>query len=973
MDKNDSLQLAHIWKRKDFKFEPISFLIETGEQYLDYEEIITKIKNDPDFYRSGNELSWKSIENKDKFNETIEFLKNKNIEPNLNWECKIYVDEETFTQNKEDLHLVEVGMVNETKENLKFETFLFDCQLEILLNENEITPFKYEYTYDNSFKSYKSYLRCLNCHATYSKSEKKVITESFAKYQQPKLIPKSSLAGLNIDFEVLSEDNSLKELEKLHNLMIDHYNNCRKSSRINNSEYNQSLKSFNEMIERFHNGIELLNSDKNALKAFKLANKAFHLNSKKYKNWRLFQIVFIVSIIPDIVFKSHERGICDLLHVMTGGGKSEAYFGLVVFSAFFDRLSGKEFGVTALTKFPLRMLSIQQLQRIANLFIWAEEIRQEEDLGGEPFSIAYFVGESDEFPNVNRKIVESIKKAKSKNEEINGKIIDICPICSGMVTLDLDPVKNLVIHKCNNCKKIFRLFFCDDEIYRVIPTFIVCTVDKLAGVATNRRFKNLFGGKIDKCPNGHGYMPRNDICVYQSGPREKCGELGTPVNVPFNTGPNIIIQDEMHLIKEGFGTIDSHFESLFEAMQYEFSGEKFKNITMTATVTGAKIQVEHLYHKNIRVFPCKLLDDDDNDFFFELVKEGNVPVIQRQIIGLKPNTRDNHFVLLFTLRYISEFIKRTEDKLSDFAIENNFDVNELSEIIESYKKLLTYHNKKADVHSVNFFLDDYVNSKPNVYHIDSIPLTGDNDLEYIKNVIKTVITYYSDPSKNKKLLALNATSIVSHGVDIDEWNIMIFDGMPRSTSEYIQALSRVGRKYPGLVFLGFISNRTRDLSFYQNFNEYHNILEDKVENVPLSRWAKLGFKQTFTSIFTASVLNYMSNKLERPIYNLSQFIEVFSDPENVCDLIKFIKKAYVSKSKMLGSDYFENEIENEVKDRIECLEKYSGTESNFFPNALKDNDNKYYKTQYGMRGIQDEIVISPNYRDFNFIARKGGN
>ena len=75
---------------------------------------------------------------------------------------------------------------------------------------------------------------------------------------------------------------------------------------------------------------------------------------------------------------------------------------------------------------------------------------------------------------------------------------------------------------------------------------------------------------------------------------------------------------------------------------------------------------------------------------------------------------------------------------------------------------------------------------------------------------------------------------------------------------------------------------------------------------------------------------------------------------------------------MLGSDFFQNEIENEVKDRIERLEKYGGNESNFFPNALKDNDNKYYKTQYGMRGIQDEIVISPNFHDFNFIARKRG-
>jgi hypothetical protein len=174
------------------------------------------------------------------------------------------------------------------------------------------------------------------------------------------------------------------------------------------------------------------------------------------------------------------------------------------------------------------------------------------------------------------------------------------------------------------------------------------------------------------------------------------------------------------------------------------------------------------------------------------------------------------------------------------------------------------------------------------------------------------------------------------------------------------------------VILGFNSNQTRDLSFYQNFNEYHNILEHKVENVPLSRWAKLGFKQTFTSIFSASILNYLSNELERPIYNVPQFIEIFSDQKNVDTLIRFIKKAYISNSEMLGSDYFEKEIEKEVKDRISTLEKYGGNESNFFPNALKDNDNKYYKTQYGMRGIQDEIVISPNFHDFNFIARKRG-
>lgn len=969
-EKSDSVPLAHVWERKDLEFEPLSLALEIGEQFLDFKPIISDIKNQLDFYGMGSEISPEAIEDEKKYKEAIESLKTKKSGPKLDWACKIYVEVDKFTQNNEDLHLIEVGMVNETTENYRYETFLFDCQLEILLQNNEIIPFRYEYSYENKLKAYQSNLRCLNCHGDLKKSENKIITESFAEFNQPKIVPKSSVKDINLDFKVLSEDNALIELEKLYKLMIKHYNNCKQSNIVNFFEYENSLTDFNEMQNRFLHGIEILKSNKNAFESFKFMNKSFLLNSKKYKSWRLFQIVFIVSLIADIVDKSQERETCELLHVMTGGGKSEAYFGIVVFSAFFDRITGKKFGVTALTKFPLRMLSIQQLQRIANLFIWAEEVRLKEKLGGEPFSIAYFVGESDEFPRFNRKIIESIKKAKSKNEVITGKIIDICPICEGNVILDVEPDTQIVLHRCSECDKVFRLLFSDDEIYRVIPTFIVCTVDKLAGVATNRRFKNLFGGKLDTCPNGHGFIPRNDICDYQIGPRERCGEFGNHINIPFNTNPTLIIQDEMHLIREGFGTIDSHFESLFESLIHEFSGERFKNIAMTATVTGAKIQVEHLYHKDTRVFPCKLKDDEGNDFFFEYIKEDGYPIVQRKIIGIKSNTKDNRVVLLFTLRYVSEFIKNVEEDLSNFAIQNDFEANELSQIIGSYKKLLTYHNKKADVYSTNFFFDDYVNSKPDVYYIESLPLTGDNDLEYIKNAIKTVDNFYDDPNKKKKLLAVNATSIVSHGVDIDEWNLMMFDGMPRSTAEYIQALSRVGRKYPGIVFLGFISNRTRDLSFYQNFNEYHNILEHKVENVPLSRWAKLGFKQTFTSIFTASILNYLSNVLERPIYNVPQFLEVFSDTKNINDLIDFINKAYISNSNMLGSDFFKNEIENEVRDRIDRLQKYGGNESSFFPNALKDNDNKYYKTQYGMRGIQDEIVISPNYHDFNFISRK---
>ncbi|QUH22370.1 hypothetical protein HYG87_00610 [Methanobacterium alkalithermotolerans] len=966
LEDDKTVPLARIWKRKDLKFNPISLKIDDLDHYLDFEVVIGDIRLEEDLYLSGTEIPISSLENDSTFYSHIDSLKNKKIIPNFKWECRLYLEKDKLLHHQEELLLVELGMVNETEENNRYETFLFDCQMEIELNKNEIKPFIYNYNYENYLKSYESHLRCLNCHANYNPSENRITTQSYAKFNQIKVSPRNSIKDLKFDFKSLMQDSGLEKLQKLQDLMENHYEDCLGSNY--DLEYLNSLDNFKNMQERFKNGLEILKSEKNIFKAFKFMNKSFLKNSKGYDSWRIFQIVFIVCVIPEIVEKNAQRDVCDLLHVMTGGGKSEAYFGIVLFSAFYDRLSGKEFGVTALTKFPLRMLSIQQLQRIANLFMWAEEIRKEEELGGEPFSIAYFVGQSKEFPRFNNDIIKKILKAKTKNKKIDGRIIDSCPICQGNVFLEVDPQKQIILHQCDECNRNFRLFFTDDEIYRFIPTFIVCTVDKLAGIALNRRFKNLFGGKIDECPNGHGFMPRNDSC--ESTTDIKCGEFGKPINVSFNTGPSLIIQDEMHLIKEGFGTIDSHFESLFESMQYEFTGEKFKNIAMSATVTGAKDQIEHLYHKKIRVFPCRLLDKNNNDFFFENILENNQPVQQRQIIGLKPNLRDNNFALLLTLNYISEFIKRVEDDLTKFADMHDFNQNELVEILKSYKNILTYHNKKSDVHQMNFFLDDYVNSKTELYQIEPLILTGDNSLDHIKESIKHINHFYDDITKKEKLLAVFATSIVSHGVDIDKWNVMMFQGMPRSTSEYIQALSRVGRKYQGIIFLWFYPNRTRDLSFYQNFNEYHNILEHKVENVPLSRWAKLGFKQTFTSVFNASILNYLSNVLERPIYSIPAAVEVFSDPKNVDILIEFIKKAYISNSKMLGSEFFDDEIEKEALERIKYLEGYGGPATSFFPNALKDNDNKYYKTQFGMRGIQDEILLSPNYYDFGFLARK---
>lgn len=954
----DNVELMRVWKRKEVKgtisFDKLTKKISISN---DLSKVVDEIKNDPNVLKKVLKIPTNSLESEESFNEFINKQKNIDFTENYNWDCHFDIKMESFVQNSQRYTLIELTLVNDTFSDKKiklFDSSIFNPILKISLNENIIAPFSYA----NKDSYYESYLRCINCQGDYDSFSNVILTQNFADFNQKKLMPRDSLSDIDISFENLSKRKGIRDLEKIYNKMNDFYN----ESPLNKNEYIE----FFEMKERFNSNIDLLKSNKNVLKAFNLMNETFKRNSK-YSSWRLFQIVFIISQLKDIVL-DEQKNTCELLHVMTGGGKSETYFGIVIFTAFYDRLSGKKFGVSALTKFPLRMLSIQQLQRIANIFIHAEQIRKENNIAGNHFSIAYFVGSQDsDFPADNRDILLDILDAKEKNEKITGKIIEYCPLCGNKVFLDIDSEKQVVVHKCDGCDEEFHLYYTDDEIYRMLPTFIVSTVDKWSGISNNRRFRNLLGGKLSKCNLGHGFIPAGDTCGFKVGKYKNCEDLGHEINISFDTSPSLIIQDEMHLIKEGFGTIDSHFESLIEVMKSEFTyGSKFKNIVMTATVSGATNQIKNLYHKNTRIFPPNLENDDGELFFFNQQIEDEKDIIQRKIIGLKP-TLLNYRILFYILRYIGQFIKDLEEDFESFSERYGFSLKELKEIHEYYKKFLTYHNKKEAAHNVAYSIDDYVNNHDDNYHVQVEPLTGDNNLDEIKAVMRKIDHFYDNKNNKDKLFAINATSIVSHGVDIDEWNIMIFDGMPRSTSEYIQALSRVGRKKFGLVFVVFSSTKSRDLSFYQNFDEYHGLLESKVENVPLSRWAKLGFKQTFTSIFSAALLNYLPNLIGQPTFNPNVVKKILSNSENREILINFIRKAYISNSNMIGADYFDKMIEEEFDERANWLISHK-TDAKLFTHALIEYNDKYFKTQYGMRGIQDEISLAPINSDVKFRA-----
>ena len=907
--------------------------------------------------------------------------------PKYDWNLNVKVITTPYTQSNKQYKLVTIFLINSTlgdKENVggghdiikEYETSMFNVKLNAHLEYN-IESFLFEYYYEGFHEELSPYLRTLNCGAHFDSKTKMIQTEYAKVFDQELILPKNELSSIDgkektklLFSEFLQPESTKRLLTTIMDKMKDYLNLYRSKAKTSDKKYIYLTSEFEDLVKRYEKGFLILNNNKTAMKAFNLMQKTFfekdQSSEKPYESWRLFQIVYIVITIPDIVDINSNSEEASVLHVDTGGGKSETYFALVVFSAFLDRLQGKKYGLTAISKFPLRMLSIDQLQRIGNMFAWADKIREDENLDGK-FKVGYLVGDRTDFPNHNFSILSEVSNAKKLKKKFPGKVLSDCPICKNEVILDVLENDCIIIHKCVSCKREFHLHFCDDEIYRTLPTFIVCTVDKMAAVGLQRKFKQLFGGKISKCKAGHGFTSRNDICAYKfSGKKgDICKSDGTQINPGFSTSPKLIIQDELHLIKEAFGTIDSHFETFIETMNMKFSSSKFKNIAMTATISGASKQIEELYVKKSKVIPGESPEGKGiNDFFFTKYEN-----ISRRIMGLTPNMRDNQFATLQSLKIITEFIMKLESNSEEFCEEYDLNIDYIDEIRTNYKAFLTYHGTIADVNGVSYYLEPVVNSKVREkgYTLKSERLTSALSVDEIKGIIKEIKNM--DIKNTKELPVSFATNLVSHGVDIERWNIMLFQGIPRSSAEYIQALSRVGRKKVGLVINWFYPNRIRDQSFYQNFMEYHKILGHHVEMVPIARYAKLGFFQTFNTLFCGAILNYLSDVVMRPTYSLEHYKSTFEDSSNLDAIKSFIKESYKTQIGKLGSKFFIDQINVEVEKRNAYLFNYTGQGSsvNFFPKCLADSDDPYFKTQTGMRGIQNSYELRANAFENTFV------
>ena len=658
-------------------------------------------------------------------------------------------------------------------------------------------------------------------------------------------------------------------------------------------EFNRDLATFVREIELFRRGIDLIHQDSDVLLSFQLTNETFRRlgnhPTKPKTSWRLFQIVFIVSQIPGVVAlrdpnspDAAEREQVDIIYFPTGGGKTEAYLGTIVFHCFFDRLRGKTAGVTAWTRFPLRLLTLQQTQRMADAIGVAEIVRREQTcsrLIGEhvdPFAVGYFVG-SEATPNevLNPQAYTYAQpkdnviwsQANDSDERQRWKRVVRCPACrTDTVWVDFDSDLVRVIHRCTNEQCAFPngeipIYVIDNEIYRYLPTVIVGTIDKLAGIGNQRKFSQILGLVTGRCTH-HGYYVKQCCqrgCEWKDDRRRALG-LDQPPPQGL-TGPTLFVQDELHLLKEGLGTFDGHYETFTQRLRAELGQDStLKLIASSATIEAFERQVEHLYGRNsafARRFPGQ--GPTLRDSFYAQTRK----YPQRLFVGILPHNKTIFNTMLELIELYHREIQQLQ-RLSS-GTPNPYRGTYLpgtqtwTDLLDNYVTSLTYFLATRELDGIHTDLEGDTNGRlrqDRLNPLDIHELTGGTSTADVTRILERI----ECTANPKDADAVLATSMVSHGVDIDRFNAMIFYGMPRQTAEYIQASSRVGRAHVGLVFTCMHPARERDHSHYAYFNKYHEYLGQLVEPVAVNRWATYSIDRTLPGLFMGVLLQLLAHR-----------------------------------------------------------------------------------------------------------------
>lgn len=836
------------------------------------------------------------------------------------WSGKMYV---TLAEIDDESTEVSVYFENTTQQeefNSLWKGFFHDCRFEITTADARIQPQLLRHMAEQDYRV-ASHVRATGIHCPVGVRGNGVYNHQIPTFVVPEQEHKNRGHGA-CAFERLSGPNAIAELHKLHAEMSEYARDWRaryaevipEAERREDPSIRQSFEravgAFEAEAKRFERGIGALKKDPNALRAFQLANKviAEANRHKKILEWRPFQLVFFVSLLKDIVVREHSdledgRDHVDVLWFPTGGGKTETYLGLIAFGLVYDRLRGKVRGVTAWVKFPLRMLSLDQLDRFTRVIVLLNDIHGQEHLPGEPFEIGYYMGdrntpnrwhESQDYQKYGLSpgsLVEKYAIIKKQHPEFGEEelartvfrevpekdtrrfqLIETCPRagCQHQVYVHPDPVKEHVEIKCPTHGRL-PVQFIDEEIYRRVPSVIISTIDKLAIIAYNDSIRNLLVRPFARC-TVHGFLPSR---VCSSCKRRDGKDLDSKiVNVKpedfYDPAPAIQVQDELHLLKEQLGSYNSHYESLVDHLHDKLLKDprikihqprgRTKIIGATATISEYEQQIAQLYGRSPRRFPSP--GPTRAETFYSIDK----PTGRRILASIWPVNMSG--VVAMNEVFVSYWFRLAEldadrEQLRQILTARGVDVGQLdgdtlTTILDKASSTVAYYTNKPKAHigsdqfrqALPVAAEDHrPDLKKPLSNLASETLTGDSEFREIRR-IKTRLE--SGRIHTPEWLPhLAATSIISHGVDVGRLNFIAFSGMPADTAEYIQASSRVGRADLGLSVVIHDTARDRDELHYINHTLYHEHQEFHVRGVALNRFSKYLINRTFPGLVVA--------------------------------------------------------------------------------------------------------------------------
>lgn len=919
---------------------------------------------------------------------------------NAQWSIDVL---ETVSEVGDDYYF-SFQMVNKSvkadRQNIGYLPKIFDAGITIIadkdINFKEI-PMRY---FKTGFKKKDPvYAVTENCSVEFDPDSNQLKTVNIPRYYQKRTITIDKYSTYT-KFDALIID-PVKNLKYILSELKKDYQKCEKEfesveglSDIASENYRAALSDYETEISRFENGIQQIEYTDWVKRAFILMNRTFNTklntNSHAIEGWRLFQLVFIVSMICEVIrceynddtdpaLKNADNDIANLLYFPTGGGKTEAFLGITVFSMFFDRIRGKNVGVTAILKYPLRLLAVQQLERVLTIIMKANIVKSLDDSlrSTNDFSLGFLVGKANTPNRIDPSEPLSERGAKTSSKQLiidsdqdtlneYYRFIDTCPVCAKkMINVRFNKDEWKLEHICDNKEcdiHALPLFIVDNEIYRYLPSVIVSTIDKMAMVGTTEEFKMLFGQVKNRCAI-HGFSSGSKCLCSKSGcnnPVENVELLKDPI-------PTLFIQDELHLVKESLGTFDSHYESFIkyyaERLVPESQKKKIRYIGATATISMYEEHLNNLYHMKGRRFPCEYPSMENNRNFYSKTDNDD---ITRIILGYVPYGRsitDSVWQSVLAMRvivydimtHINDYYSVLKDE--PYCFEGT--ENELKEKLYDYWIELVYNKVKNDV---NNLYNAFQNQANNYLEDKGIPkyypesMTSDTDFQSVR---KTLFEIQENRKNLDSKNLLLATSTISHGVDEDSFNVMYFFGIPNNNAEYIQAYSRTGRKYTGIVMDLIRLTRVRDRSYLKNFVIFHQNKDDLVEPVPINRWAKNAIYCTLPGLIIATLYHYYAPNLGiENVYLANTWKKAFEDGKiDPTDVANILIGAYGCNDSEKMSEAYKEAITDEVLKVCNGIKTFTPGPNEFISDGISRYTHGNKKPMTSLRDTEEQVSI----------------